>query len=193
MEAAIQDEAAVAVRLPTFPSSPQPVRKLRVKAPHIVVPEAGRFQGAGEVQRECPGLAIAERAPTNDARLRRASVIAEREGRIDSSRARVDDNRAVRQIAVARGRQPADNLDPLDRRRGNSAQVHAAARRCRGTQLPAGARRLEVGVVRQRNPVQDDHRSERGDIGRGWSPDFAPRRCGDGAERNLLDGPQTGR
>jgi hypothetical protein len=91
--------------------------------------DAGRDARVGEVERRGDGVATrAQLAPADRARRERAGVEAGRELGRRRGGARVHHDRALGEVAVAGGREAADYLHPLQRRGGDAAQVHAAAR-----------------------------------------------------------------
>ncbi len=82
----------------------------------------------------------------------------------------------MREISITGGGKSADYLDALEGSRGDATEIDPTARGCREWQLATGTERLEVGVVGDRNAIDDDQGAERGKIGcvrcapdqRGW-------------------------
>ena len=77
----------------------------------------------------------------------------------------INNDRALREVAPARGGNSANDLDPFEGTGRNATEVDASARRGRHRRrLTACSDRLQVGVVGERHTIQDNERAGSADI-----------------------------
>ncbi len=156
-----------------------------------VIGAAGRDPGPGDVEAAAPGLLRRKTRAADQARFDAPGIGERLHFGIDAAGSSFDEDGALGQVAEARRGDPADHLDPLDRRGGDPAEVDATARGGREGKLSAGAEGLQVCVVRCGNAVEHDLGTEGGKLAgiRLAGPDAGgvSRRDGNSPKTELLD------
>ena len=146
-------------------AEPEAVGELAGDADRLVVGDPGLHSRARRVQREREIVPLAAEPPAPQERpLERLGVELRGDLRRHLARARVDDDGPLREVSVANGREPADDLDALERVCRDLAQIHAAAGGCREADSGPRTQGLEVRVVGDGDAVQDDHGAEAREI-----------------------------